>query len=170
MVHSVQALNGDMVKHAAQVLFADVEQTFARLRVDEKYAQESDEGLRKQAEWMVKMVQTNGLVVETNEKWAIGRAIKMALAAAPISQNVIGALCIETTRSCRSSPLTRPSISIRWLRGPRPCTGSDSAVQTPSFRSHSTSPASSRCSATAAPLNTRQQVVTTCGWPTCILP
>jgi hypothetical protein len=83
MVHSVQALNGEMVKHTAKAYFADVDQTFARLRVDEKFAQESDDELHKQAEWMVKMVQTDGFIVKTDEKWAVGRAIEMALAAAP---------------------------------------------------------------------------------------
>lgn len=83
MVHSVQALNGEMVKQTAKVLFADVDQTFARLRGDERFAQESDDELRMQAEWMVQMAQTDGFVVETDEKWAVGRAIEMALAAAP---------------------------------------------------------------------------------------
>lgn len=35
MVNSVQALNGEIVKHTAQLLFSDVEEVFARLRSDE---------------------------------------------------------------------------------------------------------------------------------------
>ncbi|MEI7612175.1 MAG: DUF4238 domain-containing protein [Betaproteobacteria bacterium] len=83
MVNSVQALNGEMVKQTAKILFSDVAQTFERMRVDEKFAQESDAQLRSQAELMVHMAQTNGFVVETDEKWAVGCAIEMALAAAP---------------------------------------------------------------------------------------
>jgi hypothetical protein len=56
MVHSVQALNGEMVKETAKVLFADVDRTFARMRADEKFANESDGELRKQAEVMAHLV------------------------------------------------------------------------------------------------------------------
>lgn len=83
MVHSVQALHGEMVKHSAKVLFADVDQTFELLRADEELSQKSDDELRMQAEWMVTMAQTDGFVVETDEKWAVVRAIEMALAVAP---------------------------------------------------------------------------------------
>lgn len=83
MVNSVQALNGEMIKHTARVLFADVEETFARLRVDQEFAQESDDVLRMQAEWMVEMARTDGFLVTTDEKWAVSRAIEMALAVAP---------------------------------------------------------------------------------------
>jgi len=83
MVNSVQALNGEMVTHAARMLFSDIDQTFERMRADEKYVQESDEELRKQAEFMVQMTRTDGFVVKTDEKWAVGRAIEMALAIAP---------------------------------------------------------------------------------------
>jgi hypothetical protein len=82
-VHSVQALNDEMVKEMAKVLFDDADQTFKGMRADEKFAHEPDDELRKQAELMAKMVQTDGFVVETDEKWAVVRAIEMALAVAP---------------------------------------------------------------------------------------
>jgi hypothetical protein len=53
------------------------------MRAEEEFAHEPDGELRKQAEWMVKMAQTDGFVVETDEKWAVARAIEMAFAAAP---------------------------------------------------------------------------------------
>lgn len=83
MVNSVQALNGEIVKHTAQLLFSDMEEVFARLRADEANASESDETLRIQADLMVHMAQNDGFTVQTDEKWAVGRAIEMAFAAAP---------------------------------------------------------------------------------------
>lgn len=83
MVHSVQALNGEIVKESAKALFSNVDQNFERMRADESFSHQSDDELRKQAELMANMAQTDGFVVETDEKWAVGRAIEMALAAAP---------------------------------------------------------------------------------------
>lgn len=83
MVNSVQALNGEMLKHELKARFQDVEKTFQLLRNDEKFAGEADDELYKQAGWLVHMTQTNGFSVETDEKWAVSRAIEMALAVAP---------------------------------------------------------------------------------------
>jgi hypothetical protein len=83
MVNSVQALNGELVKHAAKMLFSDADEMFAKLRGDEAFASESDDELRIQADLMVHMAHNDGFTVETDEKWAVGRAIEMAFAAAP---------------------------------------------------------------------------------------
>lgn len=83
MVNSVQALNGDMIKHVAKFMFVDVDQVFQNLRADIKHADETDDELRRQAKWMVQMAQNEGFVVNTDEKWAVGQAIQMALATAP---------------------------------------------------------------------------------------
>lgn len=83
MVNSVQAVNGEMIKRVAKMLFSDTADVFSRLRSDERYNDESDEELHKQAEGMVRVAQNDGLTVETSEKWAVGLAIQTALGAAP---------------------------------------------------------------------------------------
>jgi hypothetical protein len=83
MVNSVQALNGEMVKRVAKMMFTDVDSVFARLRAEERYAAQADEELREQATWMVDMAQNDGFVVKTDQKWAVGMGIEMALKAAP---------------------------------------------------------------------------------------
>ena len=83
MVKSVRALNSETIKQVARIMFADVDQNYQRLRVDEKNAHASDDELRLQAELMVQMTRDEGIAVETNEHWAVGMAIEMALVAAP---------------------------------------------------------------------------------------
>lgn len=83
MVNSLQHINGEMVKQMAKFMFTDEESTFQDLRADEKHAGETDEELRAQAQFMVNMTKTNGFEVTTDEKWAVGMAIKVALQAAP---------------------------------------------------------------------------------------
>ena len=83
MVNSLQHINGEMVKQMAKMMFTDEESTFQDLRNDEKHADETDEELRAQAQFMVNMSKNNGFEIETDEKWAVSMAIKVALEAAP---------------------------------------------------------------------------------------
>lgn len=59
MVNSLQALNGQMIKEMIKALFADTENVYQRLRSDERHANESDEALRDQANWMVRAAQND---------------------------------------------------------------------------------------------------------------
>jgi hypothetical protein len=83
MVNSLQYVNGEMVKRMAKTMFHNEETTFQDLRRDEKHAGETDEELRAQANWMVTVAKHDGFEVKTDEKWAVGMAIKLALKAAP---------------------------------------------------------------------------------------
>jgi hypothetical protein len=83
MVNSIQSLNGEMIKHMAKVMFSDVDDVVRQLREDGRNEHASDEALREQAQIMVQLASGDHLTVETDEKWAVGRAIEMALAAAP---------------------------------------------------------------------------------------
>lgn len=83
IVQSLQLMNSDMTLEMAKRIYADVDRVEADLRLNPAYAGKSDEEVRVEAEAMVNLVQTDGLSVTTNEKWAVGMAIKMSLAVAP---------------------------------------------------------------------------------------
>lgn len=83
MVNSVQSMNGNFIAETAKVLFENIDQVFERLRADKRDEGVPDEELRKQAEWMVDMAQNDKFVVETDQKWAVQMATRMALGAAP---------------------------------------------------------------------------------------
>lgn len=83
MVNSVQAINGEIVKHMAKQMFANVDRVFDRLRRDERRAADSDAALRDEAEMMVRFVASDDYDIETDQKWAMSRAIDMALTIAP---------------------------------------------------------------------------------------
>jgi len=83
MVKSLQHINGEMVRHTARALFADEETTYQHMRSSDRYAHESDEALRELAQDVVETTKSDAYEVNTNEKWAVGMAIRVALAAAP---------------------------------------------------------------------------------------
>jgi len=83
MVNSVQAMNGSFIAQTAKVLFDDADRVFERLRADKHEEGASDDELREQAKWMVDMAQNDKFVVETDEKWAVQKTVRMALGAAP---------------------------------------------------------------------------------------
>lgn len=83
MVNSVQALNGQILAHTAKIVFHDEERLFERLRIREKEVQASDEALREMAAKMVGAAQNEELRFETDQKWAVQMAMRMAIRAAP---------------------------------------------------------------------------------------
>lgn len=83
MVNSVQAMNGSFIAQTAKVLFDDVDRVFERLRADKREEGASDAELREQAKWMVDMAQNDKFVVDTNEKWAVQKTVRIAMGAAP---------------------------------------------------------------------------------------
>lgn len=84
IVDSLKAMSSEMVLWHTKMTYSDVDQVFQRLRADEDYSGRSDIELREEAQLMVDLVQTGGLKVETNEKWAVSMAFQMAMQIAPI--------------------------------------------------------------------------------------
>lgn len=84
VVDSLKLLNSDLVMRFAKQMYANVGVVAERLAQDPEYAGKSEEEVRQEAQLMVEMAQNNGLQVVTNEKWAIGMALKMSLQVAPI--------------------------------------------------------------------------------------
>jgi len=84
VVDSLKMANSDMILRIAKMMYSNVDQVVEQLRSDDKYAGRNDAELREEAQLMVDMAQKGGLQVTTNEKWAVGMAIQMALEIAPI--------------------------------------------------------------------------------------
>jgi hypothetical protein len=84
IVESLQQMNSGMILEMTRRMYADVNTVAADLRKDPDYAEKSNDEVLAEAQLMVDMAQNGGLTVQTNEKWAVGMAIKMSLEVAPI--------------------------------------------------------------------------------------
>lgn len=84
IVESLQHLNSAMVLDFAKRIFADVDAVASDLRSRSQNAGKSDDELRAEAQIMVDMAHNGGIAIETQQKWAVGMAIKMSLDVAPI--------------------------------------------------------------------------------------
>lgn len=83
IVESLQQMNSGVILEMTRRMYADVDEVAADLRKDSAYAGKSNEEVQSEAQLMVDMAQNGGLTVQTNEKWAVGMAIKMSLEVAP---------------------------------------------------------------------------------------
>gem|GEM_PF-4394305 len=84
IVESLQRMNSGMILEMAKRIYSDVDRVAADLRKDLTRAGKSDEEVRAEAQAMRDMAHNGGFTVETNERWAVGMAIKMAFNLAPI--------------------------------------------------------------------------------------
>lgn len=84
IVDSLKLAKVNFILDTAKRLFNDVETVAVQLRTDKLYARVSEEEIVEEAKQMVSMAQNNGLTVNVEQKWAVGMAIRMAFAVAPI--------------------------------------------------------------------------------------
>lgn len=84
IVESLQQMNSGLILEVAKRIYANVDAVVADLRNDPDYAGKSNDELRAEAQAMVDLAQNGDMTVQTNQKWAVGMAIKMSLEVAPI--------------------------------------------------------------------------------------
>lgn len=84
IVDSIKKVNSESIKMFAKQVLSDPEALATKLSADPKYAGLSQEELKVQAKEMVEFAQSDNYEVTTNEKWAVGTAMRIALELAPI--------------------------------------------------------------------------------------
>jgi len=83
IVDSLKKFNSSLISDMARRMFADVEQVKEQMR-GKPDAPSTEKELEEEAQEMVDFVKSGQWVVNTNHKWAVRTAIKMALTIAPI--------------------------------------------------------------------------------------
>lgn len=84
IVDSVKAINSDLIRNLMRRMFCDADDVALRLRQKAPYAEMTEDELAAQASKMVEMAQTDGVKVQTDQRWAVSTAIQTALQIAPI--------------------------------------------------------------------------------------
>ena len=84
IVESLKVVNSKMILEIAKRIYANVDQVATDLRKNPDYAGKSEAEVRAEAKTMVDMAQNGRFTMSTNEKWAVGMAIKMSFDVAPI--------------------------------------------------------------------------------------
>lgn len=82
-IDSIKAVNGQMIKHVARVMFSDLEHVKEIVRRD-KTGAVSDEALEHEAKALIEFAHSDAYNVQTDPQWALGMAMEMHATIAPI--------------------------------------------------------------------------------------
>lgn len=84
MVETVQAMNGQLVKHLGKALFSDEEAVLETLMRDEDKVGRSRDELLEEARGLVQFIQSDAYEVNTDQQWALQMAVSTSAELAPI--------------------------------------------------------------------------------------